>query len=233
MGFSRQEYWSGVPFPSLLLLLFESSLKAVAGHTVVGAQVGRLVWHHHCSWSVSWWCGQGVGFGVEWGSAPRGSTASPARVRGEPAACDLVQCSSSSLLNVLVLMSGNVQACPLKENQIFWEFWKILYKTAYGNPRRSSGYTSALTTEGASSVPGWVTKILEVIQHNQNKQKDQKKKKSRKPVLQLRLCRPLIKIGFQNHSHILGSKFWHCYRKYFLYVAKTTHPSALETVGWV
>ena len=103
IGFSRQEYWSGVPFPSLLLLIFESSLKAVAGHTLVDAQVGRLVWHHHCSWSVSWWCGQGVGFGVEWGSAPRGSTASPAWISGEPAACDLMQCSSSSLLKVLIL----------------------------------------------------------------------------------------------------------------------------------
>ena len=59
MGYSSLEYWSGVPFPSPVLLLFESPWKAVAGHTLVGAQVGRLVW------SASWWWGQGVGFGAE------------------------------------------------------------------------------------------------------------------------------------------------------------------------
>ena len=47
-----------------------------------------------------------------------GGTASPTWIRGKPAACDLVQSSSSSLLNVLVLMSRNVPACPRKKSKI-------------------------------------------------------------------------------------------------------------------
>ena len=77
--------------------------------------------------------GPGFGLRSRVRVSTRGGTASPTWICGEPAACDLVQSSSSSLLKVLVLMSRNVPAYPRKKSKI-WGILEILYKTVCGNP---------------------------------------------------------------------------------------------------